>query len=135
MTPANDFQVRPVGVLRSTLTDRRSAPKQGNEGAPDAWIEIHDWAGDALLGIAVGDELVVLTWFHQADRSVLRVHPRGDRRNALAGVFATRSPDRPNAIGLHTVVVREIEGNRLRVGPIEAIDGTPIVDIKPMLSC
>jgi tRNA-Thr(GGU) m(6)t(6)A37 methyltransferase TsaA len=126
----DDFMVRPVGVVRSELTDRRAAPRQGSEGAPDAWLEMEPWAADALLGIAVGDELIVMTWFHRAHRDVLQVHPRGDRRNALAGVFATRSPDRPNPIGLHPVVVRAIDGVRLRVGPIEAIDGTPVVDIK-----
>ena len=89
----------------------------------------------ALRGVAVGDALVVLTWFHRSKRDVLEVYPRGDRRNRLTGVFATRSPDRPNPIGLHPVTVREISGNRMRVGPLEAIDGTPVVDIKPALSC
>ena len=126
----DDFMVRPVGVVRSELTDRRAAPRPGSEGAPDAWLGVEPWAADALLGIAVGDELIVMTWFHRAHRDVLQVHPRGDRRNALAGVFATRSPDRPNPIGLHPVVVRAIDGVRVRIGPIEAIDGTPVVDIK-----
>jgi len=128
------MQVRPVGVIRSTLADRRTAPRQGSEGAPDAWIDIEAWATAALDGIAVGDALVVLTWLHQAKRDVLAVYPR-DRRNTLTGVFATRSPDRPNPIGLHPVVVRQIDGSRLLVGPIEAIDGTPVVDIKPALTC
>jgi tRNA-Thr(GGU) m(6)t(6)A37 methyltransferase TsaA len=125
--------LRPVGVIRSALKTRRAAPKQGSEGAPDAWIEIRAWAAEGLRGLAVGDEIIVITWLHHADRPVLRVHPRSDRRNPLTGVFATRSPDRPNPLGLHAVTVRAIDGNRLRVGPIEAIDGTPVVDLKPAL--
>ena len=124
------MNLRPVGTLRSDLRDRKDAPRQGSEGAPDAWIEIEPWARDALLGIAVGDALLVLTWLHEADRRTLRVHPRSDPSNALAGVFATRSPDRPNPIGIHPVTVRAIEGLRLLVGPIEAIDGTPVLDLK-----
>ena len=124
------MNLRPVGILRSSLKDRKDAPRQGVEGAPDAWIEVEPWARDALLGIAVGDELVVLTWLHEADRRTLKVHPRSDPTNALAGVFATRSPDRPNPIGLHPVTVRAIEGLRILVGPIEAIDGTPVLDLK-----
>jgi tRNA-Thr(GGU) m(6)t(6)A37 methyltransferase TsaA len=125
--------LRPVGVIRSGLKERSEAPKQGSEGAPDAWLEVHAWAAEALDGLAVGDEIIVITWFHQARRDVLQVHPRSDARNPLTGVFATRSPDRPNPLGLHPVVVREIDGRRLRIGPIEAIDGTPVVDIKPVL--
>jgi tRNA-Thr(GGU) m(6)t(6)A37 methyltransferase TsaA len=127
------FGVRPIGVIRSTLKSRSGAPKQGSEGAPDAWLEVRHWALAALLGLAAGDEVLVLTWFHRARRDVLRVHPRGDPRNPLAGVFATRSPDRPNPVGLHPVVVRKIDGRRLRIGPIEAIDGTPVIDVKPVL--
>ena len=127
------FRVRPIGVIRSPLASRKNAPRQGNEGAPDAWLEVNGEFAPALLGVAAGDELVVLTWLHQADRSTLEVHPRSDPANPLAGVFATRSPDRPNPIGIHRVTVREIAGTRLRVGPIEAIDGTPVVDIKPAL--
>ena len=127
------FRVRPIGVIRSPLASRRHAPRQGNEGAPDAWLEVNGEFAPALLGVAAGDELLVLTWLHQADRSTLEVHPRSDPANPLAGVFATRSPDRPNPIGVHRVTVREIAGTRLRVGPIEAIDGTPVVDIKPVL--
>jgi len=126
-------QLRPVGVIDSVLKTRSEAPRQGSEGAPDAWLEVHAWATEGLLGIAVGDELIVITWLHQARRDVFQVHPRSDPRNPLTGVFATRSPDRPNPLGLHTVTVRAIEGNRLRIGPIEAIDGTPVVDIKPVL--
>jgi tRNA-Thr(GGU) m(6)t(6)A37 methyltransferase TsaA len=128
-----ETQLRPVGVIRSELKSRREAPKQGSEGAPDAWLEVHRWAADGLYLLAAGDEIIVITWFHQANRDVLKVHPRSDPRNPLTGVFATRSPDRPNPLGLHPVVVRKIEDNRLRIGPIEAIDGTPVVDIKPVL--
>ena len=125
--------IRPIGVISSELAARGDAPRQGSEGAPDAWLEVHAWAADALEGLAVGDEIIVITWFHRARRDVLRVHPRSDKRNPLTGVFATRSPDRPNPLGLHPVVVRAIDGHRLRIGPIEAIDGTPVVDIKPVL--
>jgi len=127
------FELRPIGVIRSPLTSRGAAPKQGAEGAPDAWLEVRQWALPALLGLAAGDEILVLTWLHRSRREVLRVHPRGDPRHPLTGVFATRSPDRPNPVGLHPVVVRRIEGRRLRIGPIEAIDGTPVIDIKPVL--
>jgi tRNA-Thr(GGU) m(6)t(6)A37 methyltransferase TsaA len=120
-------------VIRSSLTDRSKAPRQGDEGAPDAWLEIKRPLIDALSGLAVGDTLIVVTWFHKARRDVLQVHPRGDLRRPLAGVFATRSPDRPNPLGLHQVTVKRIAGNRLRIGPIEAIDRTPVVDIKPEL--
>jgi tRNA-Thr(GGU) m(6)t(6)A37 methyltransferase TsaA len=120
-------------VIRSTLTSRKDAPKQGNEGAPDAWIEIHTWAVDGLFRMAPGDEIIVISWLHESRRNTFQVHPRRDSRSPLTGVFATRSPDRPNPLGLHQVVVREIDGARLRVGPMEAIDGTPVVDIKPVL--
>ena len=126
-------RLRPVGVIRSVLKSRVDAPRQGREGAPDAWLEVRRWAAEALHGLAVGDEIIVITWFHRARRDVLQVHPRSEVRNPLTGVFATRSPDRPNPLGLHPVVVRSIEGTRLRIGPIEAIDGTPVVDIKPVL--
>jgi tRNA-Thr(GGU) m(6)t(6)A37 methyltransferase TsaA len=126
-------QLRPVGVITSELKARSEAPRQGDEGAPDAWLDVNASVAEALQGIAVGDQLVVITWFHQADRDALQVHPRGDANTPLTGVFATRSPDRPNPLGLHTVTVRAIEGTRLRIGPIEAIDGTPVVDIKPAL--
>lgn len=131
---ASRFSLRPIGIIRSALADRREAPRQGSEGAPDAWLEVHAWAAGGLDGIASGDELLVITWLHRGSRDVLHVHPRGDRRRRLAGVFATRSPDRPNPLGLHRVTVREIDGARLRIGPIEAIEGTPVVDIKPVLS-
>jgi tRNA-Thr(GGU) m(6)t(6)A37 methyltransferase TsaA len=125
--------LRPIGVIRSELRERMGAPRQGEEGAPDAWLHVEAWASRGLAGVAVGDRLVVVTWLHRGRRDVLQVRPRGDRRRKLAGVFATRSPDRPNPLGLHGVVVRSVEGSRLRIGPIEAIDGTPVVDIKPVI--
>jgi tRNA-Thr(GGU) m(6)t(6)A37 methyltransferase TsaA len=129
----DDALLLAVGVIRSDLTSRKGAPKQGSEGAPDAWLEVEPWADEALHGIAVGDELIVITWLHQARRDVFKVHPRSNPSNPLTGVFATRSPDRPNPLGLHPVIVHAIDGRRLRIGPIEAIDGTPVVDIKPVL--
>jgi tRNA-Thr(GGU) m(6)t(6)A37 methyltransferase TsaA len=127
------FELRPIGVIRSKLKERSKAPKQGSEGAPDAWLEVHPFAVRALNGLAVGDEIMVLTWLHQAHREVLKVYPRSDPSRRLRGVFATRSPDRPNPIGLHQVTVRKISKRRLRIGPMEAIDGTPVIDIKPVL--
>ena len=127
------FSLDPVGVIRSTLRARKEAPLQGSEGAPDAWLEVDPSFARGLSRIAAGDELIVITWLHQADRDVLEVHPRGDPEVPLTGVFATRSPDRPNLLGLHRVTVREISGIRLRIGPIETIDGTPVVDVKVVL--
>ncbi len=124
------YTLHQIGQIHSTLRAVEDAPRQGTEGAPDAWLEVDPTFSRALLGIAPGDEVVIVTWLHLADRDVLQVHPRGDPKNPLAGVFATRSPHRPNPVGLHRVTVREIAGTRLRVGPIEAIDGTPVVDIK-----
>jgi tRNA-Thr(GGU) m(6)t(6)A37 methyltransferase TsaA len=127
-------RLRPIGVIRSTIKKRSQAPKLGSEGAPDAWLEVKPFAEKALDGLSVGDDILVLTWLHRARRDVLKVHPRSDRRRPLTGVFATRSPDRPNPIGLHRVTVRRIAKNRLRIGPIEVLDGTPVIDIKPVLS-
>jgi len=124
------YSLRPIGYLRSKLSSTRDAPKQGSEGAPDARLEVDPSFSKALNGIGAGDVLVIITWLHKADRQVLEVHPRGNQRNPLTGVFATRSPARPNPLGLHRVTVREISGSTLTVGPIEAIDGTPVVDIK-----
>lgn len=126
-------ELHQIGAISSELRSLADAPMQGSEGAPDAWLVVEAPFVEALRGIEVGDELIVITWFHRADRAVLQTHPRSDPRNPLTGVFATRSPDRPNPLGLHPVTVRAIDGNRLRVGPIEAIDGTPVVDIKPVL--
>jgi tRNA-Thr(GGU) m(6)t(6)A37 methyltransferase TsaA len=126
-------KLRPIGYIRSTLRDMAAAPKQGVEGAPDAWLEVDPALERALGGMNAGDELIVITWLHLTDRDTLEVHPRGDPRNPLTGVFSTRSPHRPNPLGLHRVTVREIAGTRLLIGPIEAIDGTPVVDIKPVI--
>jgi tRNA-Thr(GGU) m(6)t(6)A37 methyltransferase TsaA len=128
------YSLYPLGYLHSPLKDRGAAPNQGREGAPDAWLEVDAAVAEGLEGIEVGDELIVITWLHQAGRDILKTHPRNDRTKPLTGVFATRSPDRPNPLGLHRVTVREIAGNRVKVGPIEAIDGTPVVDLKPVLS-
>jgi tRNA-Thr(GGU) m(6)t(6)A37 methyltransferase TsaA len=128
-----EYSLRPVGHIRSTLRALEDAPRQGSEGAPDAWLEVDPGFARALSGISVGHDIIVVTWLHRADRAVLETHPRNDPQIPLAGVFATRSPDRPNPLGLHRVTVREISGIRLRIGPIEAIDGTPVVDIKPVL--
>jgi tRNA-Thr(GGU) m(6)t(6)A37 methyltransferase TsaA len=122
-----------VGTVESPLTERESAPKQGDEGAPDAWVAFDERFADALDGIAAGDELLLLTWFDRAARDVLRVRPRSDPSRAEQGVFGTRSPDRPNPIGLHRVTVLEIDGLRVRVSNLEALDGTPVVDVKPVL--
>ncbi len=127
------MQLVPIGVVRSTLRTRADAPRQGSEGAPDALIVLEPSYADALHGISVGDELIIVTWLHEAQRDVLQVHPRDDASRPLTGVFATRSSDRPNPLGLHRVTVRGIDGLELEVGPLEAIDGTPVVDIKSVL--
>ena len=124
-----DLLLRPIGRVRSPLTDAATAPKQGEEGAPAAWIELVPEVADAAAELAPGDRLLVLTWLHEADRAVLRVHPRGDPANPETGVFSTHSPHRPNPIGLHPVEVVEIDGVHVRVHPLEAIDGTPVVDV------
>ena len=128
------YTIEPIGFVRSKLTQLDDAPMQGDEGAPDAWLELIPDVAQGLLGIKVGDELIMLTWLHLAERDVLQVHPRGDLNRPLTGVFATRSPDRPNPVGLHRVSVMEVKKHKLRVAPLEAIDGTPIVDIKPILT-
>jgi tRNA-Thr(GGU) m(6)t(6)A37 methyltransferase TsaA len=131
MPPSNRPLLQPIGFVRSSLKRREDCP-HGPEGAPEAWLEIAPAFFEGLEGITPGCELVLLTWLHQARRNVLKVHPRGNPGNPLRGVFATRSPDRPNPIGLHRVHVIEIEEpGRIRVRPLEVIDGTPIVDIKP----
>lgn len=130
-TGVDDYRLEPIGVIRSPLKNREDAPRQGCEGAPDAWIEVDPGLLEALERLEVGDDVIVLTWLHRSRRDILKVRPRSDPNRPLTGVFATRSPDRPNPIGLHDVKVLEIDGNRIKVGPIEAIDGTPVVDIKP----
>lgn len=127
------FEVNPVGWVESTLTDVTAAPRQGDEGAPDAMIRFAPEVAAALRDLRVGDQLVVLTWLHLADRGVLAVQPRGDSTRPLTGVFSTRSPDRPNPIGLHEVAILDVDGLRIRVSGLEAIDGTPILDVKPVL--
>ncbi|HMQ29688.1 MAG TPA: tRNA (N6-threonylcarbamoyladenosine(37)-N6)-methyltransferase TrmO [Chloroflexaceae bacterium] len=130
---ASGFIVTPIGFVRSALTEREAAPLQGDEGAPAAWLELDPSVAEGLVGIGEGDEVIVLTWLHQARRELLQVHPRGRLERPLSGVFTTRSPDRPNPIGLHRVVVLAVVGTRLHVQPLEAIDGTPILDLKPVL--
>jgi tRNA-Thr(GGU) m(6)t(6)A37 methyltransferase TsaA len=127
------YQLHTIGIVHSPLADLASAPLQGDEGGPDAWIELTDSVAEALEGVEPGDELVVITWLHEAKRDVLQVHPRGDESRPLTGVFGTRSPDRPNPLGLHRVTALELAPGKLKVGPLEAIDGTPVVDIKPVL--
>jgi len=122
-----------VGRVESPLRDRDAAPKQGDEGAPDAWLVFDDEVAGAARDLQPGDDLLVLTWLHEADRDVLRVHPRSDPSRAEQGVFSTRSPDRPNPIGLHRVEVVAVEDTRVLVRHLEAIDGTPILDVKPVL--
>jgi tRNA-Thr(GGU) m(6)t(6)A37 methyltransferase TsaA len=122
-----------IGTVESPLTDRASAPKQGDEGAPEAWLVFETDVAPALDGIGVGEEVLVLTWFDRARRDVLRVHPRSDPTRPEQGVFNTRSPDRPNPIGLHRVTVLSIDGLRVRVSGLEALDGTPVVDVKPVI--
>jgi tRNA-Thr(GGU) m(6)t(6)A37 methyltransferase TsaA len=130
---AGDYLLQPIGTVRSPLTDRVTAPNQGSDGAPDAVLELTPAVSDGLEGIAPGDEVIVVTWLHESRRDVLRLHPQWDERNPITGVFNTRSPDRPNPLGLHRVTVREISGSTLTVGPLEVIDGTPVIDIKPVL--
>jgi tRNA-Thr(GGU) m(6)t(6)A37 methyltransferase TsaA len=128
------MELRAIGFVASSLTDRSTAPRQGDEGAPDAWLVFEDWALEGIEGIAAGDAVLVLTWLDRARRDVLKVRPRGDPARPIQGVFGTRSPDRPNPIGLHRVEVVRVEGGRMLVRHLEALDGTPIVDVKPVLA-
>ncbi len=127
------YSVEPIGRVESPLVDRADAPKQGNEGAPDAWLIIDERFHDGLFGVEVGAEVIVLTWLDRAERDVLLVHPRDDPANPLQGVFNTRSADRPNPIGLHRVRILAIQGTRMLVSDLEAVDQTPIIDLKPVL--
>ncbi|MGW4770716.1 tRNA (N6-threonylcarbamoyladenosine(37)-N6)-methyltransferase TrmO [Nocardia sp. NPDC004278] len=129
----SSYQVRAIGWVRSPLSSRADAPRQGDEGAPPAEIVLDSEVAAAAKDLGPGDEVIVLTWLHQADRAVLAVHPRGDRARPETGVFATRSPDRPNPIGLHRVTIAESDGHILTVHGLEAIDGTPVLDLKPVL--
>ncbi|MAS37156.1 MAG: tRNA (N6-threonylcarbamoyladenosine(37)-N6)-methyltransferase TrmO [Anaerolineaceae bacterium] len=124
------FVVEPIGVIHSALTDRKNAPRQGDKGGYEAWLELEPHVRPGLLGIGAGDEVIILTWLHLAQRDVLQVHPHSDGDRPLKGVFATRSSDRPNPIGLHRVSVLAVDDLRLRIAPIEAVDGTPVIDIK-----
>jgi tRNA-Thr(GGU) m(6)t(6)A37 methyltransferase TsaA len=128
------FELEQIGVVESPLTDLAAAPKQGDEGGADAWLAFDEAVAAGLSGIGAGDELILLTWLHRARRDALSVHPRGDVSRPAQGVFATRSPHRPNPIGLHRVQVIAVEGARVLVRNLEAVDGTPIVDVKPLLS-
>src|SRR5262245_5413768 len=130
----NHFEITAIGFVESPLTDLTAAPRQADEGAPDAWLVFNADVREALLNIRPGDKLIVLTWLHRAERGVLRVHPRGDPNREPEGVFSTRSPHRPNPIGLHQVEVTEVDGLRVRVRSLEAVDGTPIIDVKPVLA-
>jgi tRNA-Thr(GGU) m(6)t(6)A37 methyltransferase TsaA len=127
------FEVIPIGRVASSLTDPAAAPRQGDEGAPEAWLVFEPHVLDGLESIRPGDQAIVLTWLHRARRDVLRVHPRDDVANPLQGVFSTRSADRPNPIGVHPVEILEVDRLRIRVRNLEAVDGTPIVDVKPVL--
>ena len=133
MSSEVDFELRVIGRVSSPLTEMDQAPRQGDEGAPEAWIEFQPAVLEALQGVQPGDRLVILTWLDRADREVLTVHPRGDTSRPPAGVFATRSHHRPNPIGLHPVRVSAIDGARIKVSSLEALDGTPVVDVKPVL--
>ena len=127
------YEVEPIGRVESPLIDRAGAPKQGDEGAPDAWLIIDERFRDAIFGLDTGAEMIVLTWLDRAERDVLLVHPRDDPANPLQGVFNTRSADRPNPIGLHRVRILAIQGTRILASNLEAVDQTPIIDLKPVL--
>jgi len=133
MSTDGPFELWAIGVVRSPLGDPDAAPKQGSEGGEEAWVELDPRWLEALDDVTPGDRLLVLTWLHLGDRSTLKVHPRDDRSKPLRGVFSTRSASRPNPIGLHEVEVLEVDGARLRVAPLEAVDGTPVVDLKPVI--
>jgi len=129
----NDYVVRPIGFVESPLVDRVSAPKQGDEGAPEAWLVFEPAVREGLRDLRVGTDVLLLTWLDRADRDVLVVHPRGDLARPETGVFSTRSPDRPNPVGLHRVTITAVDGTRVRVRNLEALNGTPVVDVKPVL--
>ena len=131
---ATQYEVWPIGHVESPLVDRETAPMQAFEGAPEAWLVFNPDVAEGVRDLAPGAEVFVLTWLHQAERDVLAVHPRSDPRNPMTGVFSTRSPDRPNPIGLHRVHIAAVEGLRVLVNELEVVDGTPIVDVKPVLA-
>ena len=128
------YELIPIGRVHSPLVERSTAPRQGDEGAPDAWLVFDPRVAEGLRDLRAGTDILVFTWLDRADRSVLVVRPRKDPARPLTGVFSTRSPDRPNPIGLHPVRILEVDGMRIRVDNMEAIDGTPIVDVKPLLA-
>ncbi|HEY0016933.1 MAG TPA: tRNA (N6-threonylcarbamoyladenosine(37)-N6)-methyltransferase TrmO [Longimicrobium sp.] len=128
------FEVKPIGIVESSLTDLQAAPRQADEGAPEAWLVFDAEMAEGLRSLGAGDEVIVITWLHRAHRDVLSVHPRGDTARPLEGVFSTRSPNRPNPIGLHRVRITAVDGVRVRVRSLEALHGTPILDLKPVLS-
>ena len=127
------YEVIPVGWVESVLTERSQAPRQGGEGAPSAWLTFEAQVAEALRDIRPGTEIIVLTWLDRADRDVLVTQPRDDPARPPTGVFSTRSPDRPNPLGLHRVLVLATEGLRILVRPLEALDSTPVIDLKPVL--
>src|SRR5512134_184614 len=127
-------QMTPIGTVESPLRERAGAPRQPDEGAPAAWLVFEPEVVEGLSGLREGDEVLLLTWLDRARRDVLSVHPRGDVSRPRQGVFGTRAPDRPNPIGLHRVTITAVEGRRLQVRSLEALDGTPILDVKPILS-
>ena len=129
----DSYRLRPIGTVESPLLDRKAAPLQGDEGAPEAWLVFDMEIGEGLRDLQPDSEIIVLTWLDRARRDVLNVHPRGDPNNPRQGVFSTRSPDRPNPIGLHRVSIVAIDGTRIRVRNLEAINDTPIIDVKPVL--
>lgn len=129
----NTFELRPIGRVESPLTDRHTAPRQPDEGAPPAWLVFEPAVADGLHDLQPGMEIFLLTWLDRARREVLSVHPRGDHSRPAQGVFTTRSPDRPNPIGLHRVEVSAVAGERVEVRHLEVLDGTPILDVKPVL--
>jgi tRNA-Thr(GGU) m(6)t(6)A37 methyltransferase TsaA len=134
MAKNEKYWIEPVGYVRSGLRKRKNAPRQGYLGAPEATVEISARLAKCLDRVAAGDEVILISWLHQARRNVMKVRPGGNKKNPLTGVFGTRSPDRPNPLGLHRVKILERDGLQLRVAPLEAIDGTPVVDIKPVLA-
>ena len=127
------YELRPIGWVESPLDDQATAPKQGDEGAPDAWLVFTQAVAEGLRDLAAGTDVILLTWLDRARRDVLAVHPRNDRTRPETGVFSTRSPDRPNPIGLHRVTILAMDGLRMKVRNLEALDGTPVVDVKPVL--